>query len=91
MKTKIKTKEKTYKEIKKEINTALGKTKISGTKDWEFFIETPVEQETVQAIVDVCKYNLLLDWHIIFGTPTEKTPHPKARIYWDRGFTKNDN
>ena len=69
-----------FKDFKKELKDIKFKSK----KDWEIFLPYGAERETVQSVIGFCRKHMIVDWHIIFPSPTEKEPEPDIRIYWDR-------
>ena len=52
-------------------------------KDWEIFIPFLCGDD-IRNIIMICRENLIIDWHIIFGEITDECQEPDVKIYWDR-------
>ena len=51
---------------------------------WSFGLPFGTDREKIQIIIDICRDNLIVDWHIVYVQPTEAVPEPEISIYWDR-------
>jgi len=67
----------------KDFRKQLKGIKYKSDKDWELFLPFNTKAETIQKIITVCRENLIVDWHIVFGEVTKQIPEPETRMYWD--------
>jgi len=54
-------------------------------KEWEIFFPNNITQEQLQSVINTCRENQLVNWHIIHPTTEilEKNPKEEIRMYWD--------
>jgi len=67
-----------------EFKKLLKGIKFKVVKEWNITLPHHTPRETIQNILDLCRENMLLDWHVIYPEPTGKDPEPEIKIYWDR-------
>ena len=67
-----------FEDFKKQLNGI----KYAGVVEWKINLPFKTKQETIQKLLNICRDNLTVNWHIYYPEPTEQNPEPDIEITW---------
>jgi len=65
----------------KEFDKQLKGIKHKVISDW--VIELPFDSD-YHPVIKIARENMLVDWHVLIGEPTNDNPKPPIKMFWEK-------